>query len=113
MNAGVFQFVHHRMPGERGVVGFHVQLDVLFQVVSPDEIQTGCRVEIVLMLGRFLGFRLKEELPFKADALGVLDGHVHKGRQVLEFAAHVGVVKVHITFADRPRTHNSPRQAGA
>jgi len=31
------------------------------------------------------------ELAGEADLLGVIDGHVHEGRQMLDLALHVGV----------------------
>ena len=58
-HAGIFQLVVHGVAGERGVIGFDVQLDVVGQAIGPQEIDAGGRVEIVLVLGRLLGLGLE------------------------------------------------------
>ena len=59
---GDFQFVLHRVAGERGVIGLEVQLEVLEQVVFAEEVQARRGVGVVLVLGRFLRLRLDVEL---------------------------------------------------
>ena len=62
---GDLQLVHHRVAGQRGVVGLDVQLEVRQQVVGPQEVQAGGGVGVVLVLGRLLGLGLDVELPVK------------------------------------------------
>ena len=100
--AGDFEFVLHRVAGERGVIGFDVQLEVVQQVVFAQEIQARGGVGIVLMLGRFLGLRLDVELAFEADLLLVIDGHVQELGEMFQLALHVGVQQRGVTFAAAP-----------
>ena len=108
--AGIFQLVLHGVAGQRGVIGFQVQLDVLGQAVGPQEVDAGGRVEIVLMLGRLLGLGLEIELALEADLLGIVDGHVHERGQVIQLALHVGVEQVLIAFAAAPEDIAGPAQ---
>jgi hypothetical protein len=48
------------------VVCFQVKFEVFEQPVFAQEVQTGCSVKIVLMLGWFLGFGLDVEGPLEA-----------------------------------------------
>ena len=59
---GDFQLVHHRVAGERGVVGLEVELEVRQQVVGPQEVEAGGGVGVVLVLGRLLRLGLDVEL---------------------------------------------------
>ena len=63
----ILQFVHHRVTSESRMVCFDVQLNNIHQAVLAQEVETGCGVEVVLMLGRFLWLWLKQELAFEAD----------------------------------------------
>ena len=90
------------MAGERGVVGFEVELEMRQQIVLPEEIEAGGGVGIVLVLGRLFGLGLDVELALEADFLGVVDGHVQELGEVVELALHVGVPEVLITFAAAP-----------
>ena len=107
--AGDFQFVLHRVAGERGVVGLEVQLEVRQQVVFAQEVEAGRGVGVVLVLGRLLRLRLDVELALEADLLLVLDGHVQELREVIELALHVGVQQGHDSLRGRPR-RCSPRR---
>lgn len=94
--------MHHRVAGQRGVVGFDVQLHDVFQTVRTNEVQTGGGVEVVLMLGRLFRFWFEQELAGEADRLGMLMSHVHEAGEVVEFAFHVGVEEVVVTLAAAP-----------
>ena len=100
--AGDFHFVLHRVAGERGVVGFEIQLQVVDETVLAEEVAARRRVGIVLMLGRLLGLGLDVELAGEADLLGVVDGHVQELREMLELALHVRVPQVLVAFAAAP-----------
>ena len=102
LRAGVVEFMLDRMAGQRGMVGFDVHLHVIAQPVGAEEVDAGGRVEIVLVLGRLLGLRLEIELAGEADLLGVIDGHVHEGGQMLDLALHVGVPQALIALASAP-----------
>src|SRR3989441_4064672 len=52
----------HRVTGQRGVVGFDVELEVVEQIVLAEEIQAGGRVGVVLVFGRLFGLGLDVEL---------------------------------------------------
>ena len=80
----------HRVAGERGVIGFQVELEVFGAAVFAQEVQARCGVEVVLAFGRFLGFGRRKR-PFESYLLRVIDGHVEKFREVLESAFHIGV----------------------
>ena len=100
--AGGLQLVLHRVTGERGVVGFDVQLQVRQQVVLPEEVEAGGGVGIVLMLGRLFRLGLDVELALEADLLGVVDRHVQELGEVVELALHVGVPEILVAFAAAP-----------
>ena len=75
---GDFQLVLHGVTGQGGVVGFEVQLEMVEQVVLPQEVEARGGVAVVLVLGRFLRLGLDVELPCEADLLGVVDRHVEE-----------------------------------
>ena len=54
------------------------------------------------MLHRFAGLGLEVELPGEADGLGMIDGHVHEGGEVVEFPLHVGVPQALVAFPPAP-----------
>ncbi len=102
MHGGVGQLVHHRVPGQRGVVRFHVQLEIVSQSVAAQKGDDVGAIEIVLVRGRLLRFWLDQELAGEADLLFVIDGEVEEAGQVLQLALHVRVVKIHVAFAAPP-----------
>ena len=102
LHAGVVDFVHHGMTGQRGVVGFQIQFEVVLQVIRSQEIHARRRIAVILMLGRLFRFRLDQKLTGKPDLFGVVDGHVKEFAEVVQFPFHVGVVKVLITFTAAP-----------
>ena len=97
-----FQFVLHRVAGERGVVRLEVQLQMRQQIVLAQEIEAGRGVGIVLVLGRLLRLRLDVELALEADLFGVVDGHVEELGEMIELALHVGVPQILVAFAAAP-----------
>ena len=99
---GVGQLVHHRVAGERGVVGLDVELEVVGQAVAAQEGDDGGAVEVVLMVGRLLRLRLDQELAGEADLLLVVDGQVEELGQVVQLALQVGVAEVRVAFAAAP-----------
>src|SRR5262249_50208214 len=78
------------------------KFEVFEQPVFAQKVQTGCRIKIVLMLSRFLGFRLNVKGSLESDLFLVIDCHVQKFRQVLQFALHVSIPKRGIAFAAAP-----------
>ena len=102
VDAGVFEFVHHRVTGERRMIGLDVEFDNPVKSVATNEVQTGSGVEVVLMFGRLFRLWFKQELTGETDRLRVIVGHVHEAGEVIEFPLHVGVVEVVIPFATAP-----------
>ena len=96
------QLVHHLVAGERGVIGFEVELEVGQEVIGPQEVQAGGGVGVVLVLGGFLGFGLDVERACEADLFLVIDGHVEEPGEVVELAFHVGVEQRRVSFAAAP-----------
>ena len=102
-----------RMAGQGGVVGFQVQFEMRPADRFSQEVKAGRGVGIVLMLGRLLGLRLDVELALEADLLFVVNGHVEKFGQVLQFALDVGVRAAWNNLRVRPRKHSRPRPVRA
>ena len=96
------QVVLHGVAGQGGVVGLDVQLEVIHQAVGAEEIQARGRVGIILVRRRLLRLRFDVELPFEADLLFVIDGHVQERGEVVELALHVGVEQGGVPFAAAP-----------
>ena len=67
--------MHHRVASQRGVVGLDVELEMLHQVVLPQEVEAGSRVAVVLVLRRLFRLGLDQERPLEADLLRVIDRH--------------------------------------
>ncbi len=99
------------MTGERRVVGFEVQLEVVEQVVLAEEVQAGRGVGVVLVLGRLLGLRLDVERAVEADLLLVVDGHVHEAAEVVHLALEVGVQEGLIPLAPPPEGVSGPAES--
>ena len=92
----------HRVTGERGVVGFEVQLEVLQQAVFTEEVEAGSRIGVVLVGRGFARLRLDQELALEADLLCVVDSEMEERGEVVEFALHVGVNQRGVAFAAAP-----------
>jgi len=62
----------------------------------------GGRVEVVLVFGGFLGFRLDVELALEPDLFLVLDRLGQEAAEMIEFAFHIGVEQGVVAFAAAP-----------
>ena len=102
VDAAYFDFVGEVVTGQGGVVGLNVEFEMFFQFVLAQEGQHRGAIEVVLVLGGLAGFWFDEELPLKADLLGVIDGHVEEFGSVICLAAHVGVEQADVAFATTP-----------
>jgi hypothetical protein len=76
LNGGVFQFVHHGMASQRGMVCFDIQFEVVHQIVRTQEVDTRCGVTVVLGFGGLLGFGFDQKLAREANFFRVVNGHV-------------------------------------
>ena len=85
------------------MVGFKVQLEVVCQFVLPKEIQAGCGVGIVLVLGRFHRLGFDVELTLETDLFLVIDSHVQEGAEVIQFTLDVGIPKGRVAFSATPK----------
>ena len=90
------------VPGERGVVDLDVELEIAEQAELAQEADHGRGVIVVLMLGRFAGLRLDEELALEALGAGVVAGDGEEAREILALAFHVGVEERHVALASAP-----------
>ena len=61
------QVVLKGVPGQGGVVGLDVELEVVLQAVGLEKAQDRGRVKVVLVLGRLLGLGLDQKLAGEAD----------------------------------------------
>ncbi len=100
--AGDFELVLNRVAGERRVIGFQVEFQVIDEIVLAEEVGARGGVGIVLVFGGLLGFRLDVELAGEADLFGVINSHVEKAGEVLQLALHVGVPEILVAFAAAP-----------
>src|SRR5262249_13033507 len=71
-------FVLEGMPSQDRVIFLEIELDVLLQPEMLEEAVDGRRVEIVLVLGGFLGLGLDQNGTLEADLVLVLD---HEGEK--------------------------------
>ena len=69
-------FVLKAVAGQRGMVGFDVDADFLFQPVLLQESEHGGHVEVVLVLGRFTRLGLEQDGSLEADLVFVIHHHV-------------------------------------
>src|SRR5580658_214774 len=89
--------------GQCGVIRLDIEFEMFFKPVGAQEGDSSGHVEIVLMLGRFLRFRLDQKLPLETDLLRVIDRHLQKRGQEILLALEVGVEKSLITFPSAPK----------
>ena len=89
--------------GERGVVGFDVELEVVQEVVLAEEIQAGSGVAVILVRGGFPGLGLDVELALESD-LPSYSPRPCGGRlgQVVQLALHVRVQQGGVALAAAP-----------
>ena len=68
------------------VIGFEVQLEMISQAISAQKVDTGGRIGIILMFCWFLWFGFDQELSREIDLAGIVDCHIEKSAQVVDFA---------------------------
>ena len=85
------------------MIRFDVQLEIIPQVIGAKETQNRSSVEIVLMLGGLLRFRLNEKLPVKPDLFGIIHRHMEKSGHLLLLSFHVRVKQRLIPFPAAPK----------
>ena len=85
------QLMLHRVPRQLRMVGFNIELQVIQQVILPQEIEAGCSVRIVLVSGRLSGLGLDVEGALEPDGLLVFNCHVEEPCKVVPFTLHVGI----------------------
>src|SRR6476659_8560959 len=99
---GDFAFVMHRMPGQGGVIGLEVQLEMLEQPVFAEKVETRCGVEIILVFGRFFWFWLDVEGTCETDLFLIVDCHVQEPREVIDLSLEVRVPEACISLPATP-----------
>src|SRR3989338_6772707 len=90
------------MTGQGCMVGLYVELEVINQIVLLEEIQRRGSVKIILMLGRFAGFGLYEELSLESDLLFVFNCHLKEPRHLFLLFPDVGIQERLISFTPSP-----------
>ena len=103
LDAGIFKFMHHRMPCERRMVCFDIELDVIHQAVRTTEIQARGCIEVILMFCWLFRLGFEQELSFESDLFRVIDSHMHESGEMIQFTFHVGIEQVVIAFAATPK----------
>ena len=102
VRGGDGELVLKGVAGEGGVIGFDVELEVFVEAVGFEEADDGGAVEVVLVLGGFLGLGLDEELAFEADLFLVFDGEAQEGCELLLFLLEACVEEGFVAFAAAP-----------
>ncbi len=108
--AGHLQIVLETVPGQRGVVGLDVELEILVQPVLAQETHHRGAVEIVLVLHRLHRLGLDQEIALEADAASVVARQSEEARQMLLLAPHLRVVQARIALATAPEHVVLPAQ---
>ena len=103
--------VLERVASERRVVGLDIDLDLVFQTKAPEEAIDCLRVEIILVLGRFVRFGLDQNRAGKADPVLVIDHQLQKSAEVFLFDADIGVENGVVSFAAAPQHVIGPAKA--
>ena len=80
-----------RVPGQRGVVAFDVDLVLVDEVEALEEPMDGLAVVVVLVFGRLGGLRLDEESPGEPDLVFVLGDHGQESGKLLTLPLEIGV----------------------
>ena len=90
------------MPGQRRVVHLDVDADFVHQVVLLEKRVDGGHVEVILVLGGFVGLRLDQQGAFEADAMLVFDHELHEAPQLIAFALEIGIEEGLVALAPAP-----------
>ncbi|RMS49307.1 hypothetical protein ALP64_203743 [Pseudomonas syringae pv. actinidiae] len=96
-------FVMKAVPGQRGMVGFDVDLDLFFQAVLLQKTEHRGAVVIVLMLGGLLWLGFDQQVAFEADLVFVLNHHAHETTELFAFVLEVGIEQGFVTFTTAPQ----------
>ena len=102
MRDGVGDLVLESVAGQRGVVAFDVELELVGQAVLLQEGVAGSAVVVVLVLGRLARFRFDEERALKADLVLVFDHELHEPAKLVGLALEMGVQQRVVAFATAP-----------
>ena len=94
--------VVERVARQRGVVGFNVHFNLFFQTELLQEAIHRRHVVVILMLGRFLRFRLDQQRAAEANFVLVVDNHLHKAANLLALLTQIGVEQSFIAFTPAP-----------
>ena len=89
--------------GQRGVVSLDVDFHFAFQTKLPQEAMHGGNVAVVLVLGWLVRLGFDQQLALEADAVLVLDHHLHEAPELLAFAREVGVEEGVVAFTAAPQ----------
>ena len=70
------------------MVHLNIELEIVREVVFPQEVEASSCVKIVLVLAGFHGFGLDEESTFKAILASIVLGHMEKAGHMVKFSLH-------------------------
>ncbi|AOW24381.1 hypothetical protein BJP26_13020 [Sphingomonas melonis TY] len=88
---------------EGRVVRLDIDADLVLQPIALEEAVHRCRVEVVLVLGRFVRLGFDQDRAGEADLMLVIDDEAEEAAEIVEFALHVGVVERLIALATAPQ----------
>ena len=94
--------MEHFVTSQCGVIRLQIQLEVVHQVIGPQEVQARRCVRVILVLGRLLRFRLNIKLACKANRFLVIHCHMQKPGQVIQLAFHIRVEHGLVVFTASP-----------
>ena len=89
--------------GEGCVVGLDIELHFLFEAVGEKESVDGFDIAVVLVLGGFVGLRLDQNGPLKADAVLVFDHHFQEAAELRLLLLEIGVEQAVVALASAPQ----------
>ena len=96
-------FMFETVAGQRGVVGFDVDLDFLFEPVLLQEAKHRSGVKVVLVLGRLTRFGFNQDGALEADLVLVFDHHIQEATHLVQLLAHARVEQGFVAFAAAPQ----------
>ncbi len=96
------QVMFKGMAGQRGMINFDIQFEILVEAVGTQESYHSLRVVVVLMLGGLHRLGLDEECTFETFRSCIVACLAQHHGQVLLLPLHVGVEQGHISFTSSP-----------